>query len=143
MGSGRTRSVITALIAVVSLGLSATPASAQSGDQNAAPLAGGGCVTSTQNGWNVGVCASDNGATVFGDLYVNSRGSLGSSCYVLYRLLDQNTGTWVASSGNHSCYTGHHPNISAPKVAGHRYLNYGYVYVNGVNVFASTSPFVY
>ena len=96
-----------------------------------------------RDSWNVGVCSSDNGATVFGDLYVNSRGSLGSSCYVNYKILDIKAGSFVADSGNQSCYVGHHPNISTPKRSGQRYRNYGFVYVNGVNVFASTSQDTY
>ncbi|GAA3036275.1 hypothetical protein GCM10020229_54560 [Kitasatospora albolonga] len=40
-----------------------------------AEAAGGGCYTPPTNsyGWNVGVCSSDNGVTVSGDVYVNQR----------------------------------------------------------------------
>lgn len=138
----RTRMAALAAFTATATGLAAAPTAALA-SPGATPLAGGGCLTTTSNGWNVGVCSASVGSTVYGDLYVNSRGSLGSSCYVKYRLLETTTGTWVADSGNQSCYLGHHPNISAPKRTNQRYRNYGYVYVNGTNVFASVSPDVF
>lgn len=105
----------------------------------AASAAGGGCNTTTQNGWNVGVCSSDNGVRVSGDLYVNRRGSLGSTCIVKYGIWDENLGGYVQLSPNQSCYLGRHPEIHAPKVPGHRYVNVGIVYVNGAVVFSGES----
>ncbi|MEV0006478.1 hypothetical protein AB0H28_29950 [Micromonospora sp. NPDC050980] len=96
----RLRSATLAALATTAVTLSAVPIAAQASSDDYSALAGGGCVTSTQNSWNVGVCSSDNGATVFGDLYVNSRGSLGSSCYVNYKILDIKAGSFVADSGS-------------------------------------------
>ncbi|MCW3838926.1 hypothetical protein ONA70_02300 [Micromonospora yasonensis] len=92
----RLRLATLAALSAAAITVTAAPVAAQA---SPGPLAGGGCLTGGSP-WNVGVCSSDNGVTVFGDLYINSRGSLGSSCYTYYRLLDTTTGNWVANSGN-------------------------------------------
>ncbi|SNS74697.1 hypothetical protein SAMN05421812_101634 [Asanoa hainanensis] len=82
-----------------------------------ASAAGGGCFTAVRSGWNIGVCSSDNGSSVFGDIYINSRGTF-SSCSVSYKLVTSNSGTLLKQRGNHSCTTGHHSAISAAMPAG-------------------------
>ncbi|MFB9370741.1 hypothetical protein ACWCYY_34715 [Kitasatospora sp. NPDC001664] len=107
-----------------------------------AEAAGGGCYTPPTNsyGWNVGVCSSDNGVTVSGDVYVNQRGSLGSSCRVSYGLYDETDQKYVALSDKYqACYTGRHPAIHATKVPGHNYRNYAGVVVDNRTVYYQSS----
>lgn len=110
-----------------------------------ARAAGGGCYTPPTNsyGWNVGVCSSDNGVRVSGDVYVNQRGSLGSSCRVTYGIWDETDQKYVALSGNQSCYTGRHPEIHATKVPGHGYRNYAGVVVDNRTVYYQSSYLTY
>lgn len=56
-----------------------------------------------------------------------------------YGIWDENLGGYVQLSSNQSCYLGRHPEIHAPKVSGHRYVNVGIVYVNGTVVFSGES----
>jgi hypothetical protein len=109
----------------------------------AANAAEGGCNTNSQGSWNVGVCSSDNGVRVFGDVYINRRGSLGSRCTVSYELEDLSTDRIVARSGNQSCFLGRHPAISAPKQPGHAYINTARVKVNNRVVWLYTSKTVF
>jgi hypothetical protein len=107
----------------------------------AAVAAGGGCSPpdGLQNGWDVAVCSSDNGVRVSADVYVNVRGSLGSSCFVRYMIYDKTDGQYVKVSANESCAFGHKPQIHAPKVRGHRYYTVGQVAVNNSWVFQAKS----
>jgi hypothetical protein len=111
-----TASAVTSIAASVVLGL-ASPANA----------AGGGCNTYTQTpggtvGWNIGVCSSDNGRTVYGDGYLNNRGSVGpTGCNVTLQVVDITEGYAVKVQRTDGCYTGHHPAISTQLVSGHRY----------------------
>ena len=109
----------------------------------AANAAGGGCITNSQGSWNVGVCSSDNGVRVFGDLYINRRGSLGSRCTVSYELEDMSTDRIVARSGPQTCFLGRHPEISAPKQPGHEYINIARVKVNNRVVWLGSSKTVF
>lgn len=120
----------TAVAAMVGLLTFAAPADA----------AGGGCFPRTGGGFAIGVCSSDNGITVFGDIYIDKLGFTGSSCYVTYQIRDWTTSSWVGnSSGRQACGLGHYPNVAAGKVAGHMYQNRARVYVNGTKVFEGDS----
>lgn len=105
-----------------------------------ATAAEGGCIDAVGSGWNVGVCSSDNGSTVFADLYVNSRGSTGSSCEIRRWIGRYNSGgtsleiKYPPSYAPANCALGHKSNISAPKVSGKWYREYMWVVVNGRQV---------
>ncbi len=110
-----------------------------------AAAAGGGCKPVTGSSWNIGVCTADNGTTVFADLYVNSRGSVGSTC-TIYRWIERyNAGGTIqeakypATARTSTCTLGHKPSISAPKVSGKWYRQYMWVSVNGSTVLSGTS----
>ncbi|MEU1844388.1 hypothetical protein [Micromonospora sediminicola] len=105
----------------------------------AAHAAGGGCIDYIKNGWNIGVCSGDNGSTIFADLYVNVRGSLGSSCYVNIFIVNS-SGTPVESRTD-GCYAGHHPAITYPLNG--KYHTVGRVVVNGVIKVGGSSPTTY
>ncbi|MEU7757189.1 hypothetical protein [Micromonospora sp. NPDC049171] len=101
----------------------------------AAHAGGGGCIDYSRNGWNIGVCSGDNGRTVFGDLYVNARGSLGSVCTISITIVNS-AGTPVKNR-NDGCYAGHHPAIDYPLNA--KYHTVGSVVVNGVQKVGGSS----
>jgi hypothetical protein len=84
-----------------------------------AMASGGGCIDHSNVGWNVGVCSSDNGVSVYGDIYVNRRGSLGSSCYIRFEILQHNVFGWVPITGRtDGCYAGRHSRISVRPSSG-------------------------
>lgn len=122
------RAVVVAL--ALSVGL-LTPATASSeplagAASEVAPMAGGGCAGGNRypvpggRPWNGSACSADNGATVFADGYINTVGSVVGSCQLRVGLIDRTTGLLIKHR-NDSCYAGHHPAVSAPKVPGHRY----------------------
>ncbi|GII22791.1 hypothetical protein Pme01_23880 [Planosporangium mesophilum] len=124
-----TRVAVAAAVVATGLAVAPSPASA----------AGGGCSTYVRNGWNIGVCSSDNGATVFGDVYVNARGSLGSSCYIYFSLNKDSLGGGDVAKRQDGCYSGRHGAISAPMSKG-TYYTYAVVVVDGYNVNYGFSP---
>lgn len=92
-----------------------------------ASAAGGGCGAASNQypvsggrPWNASACSSDNGVSVFADGYINSTGSTVGSCQLRISVIDRTTG-YLINYRNDTCYAGHHPPVSAPKVAGHRY----------------------
>ncbi|MEV0458673.1 hypothetical protein [Catellatospora methionotrophica] len=103
-------------------------ASAVLGVASPANAAGGGCNTVYQYpggpgtvAWNIKVCSANDGTTVFGDAYLNNAGPVGpTGCSVTLQILDVTDGL-VKSQRTDSCYTGHHPAITAPLVSGHHY----------------------
>ncbi|MFG2052369.1 hypothetical protein ACGFIW_33670 [Micromonospora sp. NPDC048935] len=108
------------------------------GRPSSAMASGGGCIDYSKNGWNVGVCSSDNGSRVYGDIYVNARGSLGSSCYITFYI--NKSGGGLASNVRHDgCYSGHHSATSAPMSSG-CYYNSFEVVVNDTIKDSGTSP---
>lgn len=64
------------------------------------------------------MCSSDNGVRVSGDVYITKVGT-GSPCTLFYGIWDNNLEEYVARSSVQSCYSGRHPEIHAPKIAGH------------------------
>ncbi|SCF46438.1 hypothetical protein [Micromonospora mirobrigensis] len=118
---------LTGLATVAGLAITPSPAMAY----------GGGCTDYSRNGWNVGVCSSDNGIRVYGDIYVNTRGSLGGRCSIVMGLF-KSGGSLVASRTD-GCYSGHHSPISAP-MSGGCYYNSFSVNVDGYLRDNGTSP---
>jgi len=119
--------------AVVAAGLAVFPSPASA--------AGGGCIDWSKNRWSIGVCSSDNCRTVFGDVDVNARGSLGSSCYVYFKIVD--TANRVRASRQDGCYRGHHSAISAPLQRGLEYRTEAQVVVDGATKVSGYSPNTY
>ncbi|GAB1819094.1 hypothetical protein [Herbidospora sp. RD11066] len=103
-----------------------------------AAAAGGGCATKTGSGWNIGICTADNGVTVFADLYVNARGSIGSTCQILRWIRRfsssgaQENIIYPSNGKTEACTVGYKPAITAPMVSGKRYRQYASVWVNGI-----------
>ena len=111
-----------------------------------AAAAGGGCIDAVGNGWNVGVCSADDGVTVFADIYVNARGSLGSSCYIeryIARYSGSGTFEGAFSLRTDGCAAGHHSAITTPKLSGKLYRQYARVVVNGSTVNSGFSPYTW
>lgn len=108
-----------------------------------AMASGGGCKDHIKNGWNVGVCSSDNGVRVYGDFYVNTRGSLGSECYIVVWLMYGTSGDDLGYRTD-GCASGHHPASSAvmPAYRG-PYYTLANVFVNDKIVLAGASPYTY
>jgi hypothetical protein len=98
---------------------------------------GGGCEDHISNGWNIGVCSSDNGTRVYGDIYVNTRGSLGSVCRIEFYIKDSADST--KASRIDGCYLGHHSPISATMNSG-CYRTESLVFVNGAIKGGGISP---
>lgn len=121
-------------MALAAAGLAAAPSPAMA--------AGGGCTDYIRSGWNVGVCSSDNGNTVFGDVYVNARGPLGSVCNVLYRIIYlDNSGNWRNTSPKRDgCHLGRHSAISLPASYGTIFETHFDVVVNNRSVHSGSSP---
>lgn len=109
-----------------------------------AMAAGGGCSTTTQNGWRVATCSSDNGVRVYGDVYIEKQGSLGSLCQLTYYLEQWTAAGWskIYVATEH-CNIGHHPALSTGKAAGVKYRNHSYIYVNQKVVHEGTSYTTY
>lgn len=95
-----------------------------------AAAADGGCLDYAANGWSIGVCSSDNGVRVSGDVYVNARGSLGSACGVNFGIYDLTLGRYMTTTAT-PCTLGRTPELHTTKVAGHRYQTIAAVVVNG------------
>ena len=132
----RSRSTLARLLGVLALTMSLTGI-AMAAEVAPAAAEDGGCSQSpTAQGWQMAVCSSDDGISVFGDIYINSRGSNPDGCRVAYQIWNLNTGRPVGEfSGWNSCYLGHHPNVRAkPKVAGVHYKNIAVLVVNDVTV---------
>lgn len=130
----RKRTMQAALAAVtVTAGVAVSPLSASA--------SGGGCIDYIKNGWNIGVCSSDNGTKLFGDMYVNTRGSLGSTCYIYIELI-QVSGNVGKGNRTDGCSSGHHPALSAT-MTGHTYYTRAKVVVNGVTKVWGESPYTY
>ncbi|MFI6744114.1 hypothetical protein ACIBI9_65605 [Nonomuraea sp. NPDC050451] len=94
-----------------------------------AVAAGGGCLNYARSGWNIGVCSSDNGVRVSGDVYINARGSLGSSCVLIFGIFNITRDKTMVSTSV-PCSLGRSPEIHTPKEAGHRYQNTALIEVN-------------
>ncbi|MCY1141547.1 hypothetical protein OWR29_26415 [Actinoplanes sp. Pm04-4] len=110
-----------------------------------AMAAGGGCIDYSRNRWNVGVCISAPSA-VYGDIYVNTRGSLGGECYIelsIIRYTSADAVEGTVASRIDGCNAGHHSAISATKYSGKRYRMFARVFVNQVVVDAGSSPVAY
>jgi hypothetical protein len=116
---------------------------------SSAAAAGGGCGAPSNQypvpggrPWNVTACSSDNGVSVFADAYVNATGSTSGSCQLRISVIDRTTG-YLINYRNDSCYAGHHPAVSAPKVAGHRYWAQARINTNQTNVYWTSWPETY
>jgi hypothetical protein len=103
-----------------------------------AQAAGGGCNTTTQNGWNVGACSWDNGVDVYGDLYINWPGS-SVNCIVYYQLIDLTSGARSTLKADLPCYVGWHGSSRMSKIPGHRYVHRVSVVQNGVTKWSGDS----
>lgn len=112
--------VAATVLAFAGLAGTVTPASA----------AGGGCLNYGR-AWTIGVCSSDNGVRVSGDVYITKVGT-GSPCTLYYGIYDETLGKFVETSDFQSCYSGRHPEIHTPKVPGHKYYNYAVLEIDGV-----------
>ncbi|WP_203935569.1 hypothetical protein, partial [Planosporangium mesophilum] len=92
-----------------------------------------------KNGWNIGVCSSDNGRVVYGDLYVNALGSQGRSCNEKIEIYKVGYGrvalAYLASCG----FTGYRGEVSAGMEKG-TYYAYGSIIVDDVTVVSGRSP---
>ncbi|MGW3346016.1 hypothetical protein ACWDA3_22130 [Nonomuraea rubra] len=107
-----------------------------------AMAAGGGCLNYVRSGWNIGVCSSDNGVRVSGDVYINARGSLGSSCVLIFGIFNITRDRTMVST-TVPCKLGRSPEIHTPKEAGHRYQNTALIEVNGNYVVGGVSKTTY
>jgi hypothetical protein len=107
--------------------------------------AGGGCIDHIRNGWNLGVCVSAPNR-VYGDIYVNTRGSLGTQCYIDIEITQYdryNNFEGIVRKRTDGCYAGHHPAISAPKYSGKTYRTFSRVMVNGALKNYGNSPWAW
>ena len=110
-----------------------------------AMAAGGGCIDYIRNGWNVGSCISAPNR-VYGDIYVNTRGSLGTKCSIDIVIdqydVNQRLEGQVASRTD-GCYPGHHPAISYGHFTNKQYRTFTAVVVNDGFKDGGYSPFAY
>ncbi|HYN95626.1 MAG TPA: hypothetical protein VES42_17400 [Pilimelia sp.] len=141
----RFRKIIATAVAGVALATAAVTAT-----PSPATAAGSGCLTKPQSGWSLGVCISENVAqtTVSSNLYVNTRGGLGSRCYIVIKMYRGTVTSGTLSeitSRTDNCYLGLHPtddNLRVAKTPGYRYIAYAAVVVNSVRAAYHYSPYI-
>jgi hypothetical protein len=109
-----------------------------------AQASGGGCYTpASQNGWNIGVCTSDDGVYVYGDFYINTVGTgSGSSCHSYLDIWDATADMNLTGNDWKGCAPGHHTwsSVGTGKVkmhAGHKYYAWVDIVWNGWTAFSA------
>jgi hypothetical protein len=73
---------IAKLSAVAALAVGAAIGPMMAPAAHAATTKGNGCSTTTQNGWNIGVCSNTETFTAWGDGYINRHGTVPSGCVI-------------------------------------------------------------
>ena len=109
-----------------------------------AMAAGGGCIDHLRSGWNVGVCISAPNR-VYGDFYVNTRGSLGSKCSIDMQIYEYDiAGNWwaIVAVRTDGCNTGHHAAMSTGRYTGKNYRTFVRVVVDDRVADSGYSPYV-